>query len=140
MPSRTPVRADHRHPEGMVMSHAVERILAELAGGWNAGDGRRLAAVFAEDATMVDVRGRVLNGRSTIADEHQALFDTIFRGATFTIDMLDQLPLADGLVLAHTTSVAQFPAGPRAGRNRGIQTLLVRNGEILAFHNTSCAD
>lgn len=119
---------------------ALQRVLAELDGAWNTGDGRRLAAVFAEDATMIDVRGRVLQGRSTIADEHQALFDTIFRGATFTIELLDRNPLAPSLVLAHTTSVAQIPAGPRAGRNRGIQTLLVRDGEIFAFHNTSCAD
>jgi uncharacterized protein (TIGR02246 family) len=119
---------------------AVARILAELQSAWNSGDGARLAAVFADDATMIDVRGRVLRGRGAIGDEHQTLFDTIFRESTFHIELLDTRDLGDGLVLTHTRSVVQIPTGPRAGESRGIQTQLIRDGEILAFQNTLCAD
>jgi uncharacterized protein (TIGR02246 family) len=123
------------------MSEAViARVLEELQAAWNSGDGVRLAAVFADDATMIDVRGRVVRGRDAIGAEHQALFDTIFSGSTFRIELLDTRTLGDGLVLAHTRSVVQIPSGPRAGENRGIQTQLIRDGEILAFQNTLCAE
>lgn len=119
---------------------SVERILEELQAAWNSGDGHRLAAVFAEDATMVDVRGRMLKGRSHIGDEHQTLFETIFKESTFQIELLDAYSLGEGLVLVHTSSIAHIPDGPRAGQNHGIQTQLIRNGEIFAFQNTLCAE
>lgn len=119
---------------------SLDFVLGELTAAWRTGDGKRLAAVFAEDATMVDVRGRILNGRVAVEREHQALFDTIFRGAKFDIELIDSRHVGDGLALAHTSSVVIVPEGPGAGRHRGIQTLLLAGGEVLAFHNTSQAD
>jgi uncharacterized protein (TIGR02246 family) len=123
----------------MAQNPTLDRILAELRESWNTGDGRRLAAVFADDATMVDVRGRKVLGRATIEQEHRTLFETVFRGATFEIELLDSRSLGAGVVIAHTVSTATVPGGPRAGRHGGIQTMVVRDGEILAFHNTGRA-
>ncbi|WP_216212170.1 SgcJ/EcaC family oxidoreductase [Amycolatopsis aidingensis] len=114
----------------------VARIIAELARAWNAGDGTAWAANFAEDADFVDVVGRVQHGREVIGREHQKIFDTIYRGSRLEIRELGSRPLAEGIRLVHTGSTLEVPAGPRAGSWRAIQTKIIRNGEILAFHNT----
>ncbi|PRX50021.1 uncharacterized protein (TIGR02246 family) [Prauserella shujinwangii] len=115
----------------------VEDIIAAMARAWNAGDGAAWAASFAEDATFVDALGRVQRGRAVIAEEHQKIFDTIYRGSRLEYWLLDSRPIADDLLLAHTGSRLSVPEGPRAGTVEAVQTKLVRGGEILAFHNTA---
>ncbi|GAB3507446.1 SgcJ/EcaC family oxidoreductase [Amycolatopsis cihanbeyliensis] len=114
----------------------VARIIAELARAWNAGDGAAWAANFAEDADFVDVVGRVQHGREVIGREHQKIFDTIYRGSRLEIHELNSRGLAGDVLLVHTVSALEVPSGPRAGNWRAIQTKIIRDGEILAFHNT----
>ncbi len=118
----------------------VEEIITELERAWNAGDGAAWAANFAEDADFVDVVGRIQRGRAVIARESQNIFDTIYRGSTLKISLVSSRPIGDGLELAHTTTVLQIPAGPKAGEGRAVQTKLVRDGKIVAFHNTILTD
>ncbi len=106
-----------------------------MAHAWNAGDGAAWAAHFAQDADFVDVVGRIQHGRAVIAEEHQKIFDTIYRGSRLTIEYVNSRQLTDGLLLLHTTSTLSVPEGPRAGVWHAIQTKVVRDGEILAFHN-----
>ncbi len=56
---------------------AIHQAIAAVEAGWNAGDGRRFAAPFAEDADYVIVDGRYINGQQVIAQGHQGLFDSI---------------------------------------------------------------
>ncbi|WP_409491789.1 SgcJ/EcaC family oxidoreductase [Amycolatopsis sp. cmx-11-12] len=114
----------------------TEEIITELERAWNAGDGAAWAACFAEDADFVDVVGRIQRGRATIARELQNIFDTIYRGSTLEIRQLSSRPLGGGFDLVHTATVLSIPAGPLAGQVRGVQTKLVHDGEIVAFHNT----
>jgi uncharacterized protein (TIGR02246 family) len=58
---------------------AIREVVAAVEAGWNAGDGSRFAAPFAEDADYVIVDGRYINGRQTIAQGHQQIFDTVYR-------------------------------------------------------------
>ncbi|MFE0019579.1 SgcJ/EcaC family oxidoreductase [Amycolatopsis sp. NPDC059021] len=118
----------------------AEEIITGLERAWNAGDGAAWGAYFAEDADFVDVVGRVQRGRKVIAEEHQKIFDTIYRGSRLEIRQLDVRPIgADALVL-HTTSKLRVPGGPREGEWAAIQTKIVRDGRIVAFHNTMLAD
>ncbi|MFD9903266.1 SgcJ/EcaC family oxidoreductase [Streptomyces sp. NPDC059063] len=124
----------------MPLPQPLDALLAGLAHAWNKGDGAAWAGHFAEDADFVDVVGRVQRGRAVIAAEHQKIFDTIYRGSRLTIEHLDSRPLADGLLLVHTTTTLHVPEGTRAGEWHAIQTKLVRDGQILAFHNSMRMD
>ena len=114
----------------------VDEIITELERAWNAADGDACAAQFAEDAEFVDVLGRVHQGRPTIAAEHQKILDTIYRGSRIEIRPVHRRPLAGGWELVRTESTLRVPAGPRAGETRAVQTTLLRDGRIHAFHNT----
>ncbi|WP_037304147.1 SgcJ/EcaC family oxidoreductase [Amycolatopsis orientalis] len=118
----------------------TEEIITELERAWNAGDGPAWAACFAEDADFVDVLGRIQRGRATIARESQNIFDTIYRGSRLEIRQVSSRPLGGGFDLVHTATRLSIPAGPLAGEARAVQTKLVRDGEIVAFHNTIRGD
>jgi uncharacterized protein (TIGR02246 family) len=114
----------------------VEEIVAELERAWNAGDGAAWAANFAPDADFVDVVGRLQKGRDVIASEHQKIFDTIYRASTLELWQTARRPIGDDVLLVHTASTLRVPAGPRAGDTSAIQTNVIRDGLIVAFHNT----
>ena len=119
---------------------AAEEIVAAVARAWNAGDGAAMAAYFAEDAVFTDVVGRVQRGRATIAAEHQKIFDTIYRGSSNELCVVESRELAEGVLVLNTASTLRAPAGPRAGVTGAVQTMVVSGGQIVAFQNTIKAD
>lgn len=118
----------------------VEQIISGMQQAWNAGDGAGWGAHFAEDADFVDALGRIQRGREVIGSEHQKIFDTVYQGSVLEIRLVDSRRLGDGLLLVHTDSTLQVPAGPREGTIDGVQTKLIRDGLIHAFHNTARGD
>ncbi|WP_206442344.1 SgcJ/EcaC family oxidoreductase [Streptomyces boncukensis] len=118
----------------------ADGVIARMARAWTAGDGAGWAADFAEDADFVDAVGRIQRGRRVIADEHQKLFDTIYRGSTLTIRRIGSRDLPGGTLLVHTESTLQVPGGPREGEWHAVQTKIFQDGRILAFHNTARTD
>ncbi|MER7077217.1 conserved hypothetical protein [Saccharopolyspora kobensis] len=119
---------------------SVQQVISGLQRAWNAGDGSAFAEHFSEEADLVDVVGRLQRGRAEIARQHRHLFDTVYRGSRNEFRLLDQREVAPGVLLAHTSSTLHVPVGPRAGETRSIQTLIVQDGLITAFHNTIRAD
>ncbi|MER6991837.1 SgcJ/EcaC family oxidoreductase [Saccharopolyspora hirsuta] len=119
---------------------SVEQVLSGLQRAWNAGDASAFAEHFGVVADFVDVVGRHQRGRAEIARQHRWIFDTLYRNSTVEFQLLDEREVAPGVVLAHTTSTLRVPAGPRAGETRSIQTVVVQDGSITAFHNTIRAD
>ncbi|WP_031466649.1 SgcJ/EcaC family oxidoreductase [Sciscionella sediminilitoris] len=119
----------------------IEDVLGALRLAWDANDGAAWAASFTEDADFVDVLGRMQRGRETIAEEHQKIFDTIYRGSRAEFWPLSSYPLSgDGVSLAHTVSRLWVPSGPRSGVTFSVQTMVLERGLIRAFHNTIRAD
>ena len=118
-------------------------VVAELEAAWNAADGRAFGAPFTADAEFVAIRGDYHRTRETIAQGHQAIFDTIYKGSTVRYELLDARKLTDDVVVAHARSSLQAPTGPLMGRHNSTMTLvLAREGEIwriAAFHNTLVA-
>ncbi|HEX3781515.1 MAG TPA: SgcJ/EcaC family oxidoreductase [Pseudonocardiaceae bacterium] len=119
----------------------VAEIITELTRAWAAGDGEAWAANFAEDAMFVDVLGNLHRGRNDIARSHQWIFDTIYRDSRI-VDFVQvaQRPVGDDTLVVHTTSTLRVPAGPRAGDTPSTQTMIVKNGQIIAFQNTIQGD
>ncbi|MFS7875246.1 hypothetical protein ACEYXF_18230 [Streptomyces asiaticus] len=52
----------------------------------------------------------------------------------------DFVAVVGRILLVHTVSTLRVPEGPRAGEWHAIQTKIVRDGKILAFHNTGRMD
>lgn len=111
-------------------------VVTRMQQGWNAGSGEEWAAGFAIDADFVDALGRIQRGREVIGVEHQKLFDTIYRGSTVEMSILDERRVRDGIILLRVASTLRVPAGPRHGEWSGVITLVIDGDEILAFHNT----
>src|SRR3954449_8657147 len=83
-----------------------------LEGGWNASDGLRYGAAFAEDSDFVTVRGEHIRGSRLIADGHQRIFDTVYRGSTVQLEVDHATQIAPDVVLAVATSTLDAPSGP----------------------------
>jgi uncharacterized protein (TIGR02246 family) len=118
----------------------VDEVMVELERAWNAGDGPAWAEHFEEDADYVDALGRVQKGRAVIAAEHQKILDTLYRGSRLRMRRLSSRPIGEGVVLVHSATELEVPAGPRAGTWHSVQTQLFRDGRVLAFHNTLRTD
>lgn len=119
---------------------AIDAIVAELAGAWNAGDAKRYAAPFALDAEQVNIFGTRLIGREEIARRHAHVFETIFRESTNVLRVLDARYAGRDVLLVRVDSVVSIPHGPMQGELHTIFSLvLCRTGsswEIVLFHNT----
>ena len=117
------------------------QFFAHLEAAWNAADGERFGAEFAEVTDFVNIRGEHLHGDTAlIAAGHQGIFDTIYRGSTNTIRLDRAREIAPGCLLVHATSTLDAPTGPLAGRHQAtMSALLVEHDgtwRATAFHNT----
>jgi uncharacterized protein (TIGR02246 family) len=121
-------------------SQVVADVVTELEKAWNAADGVAFARPFAEDADFVNIRGEHHRTREAIAQGHQAIFNTVYKGSVVRLQLDGLRALAPGILLAHVKSTLKAPMGPLAGEHRALFSLvLVRDQDrwrIAAFHNT----
>ncbi len=127
-------------PADTAADTAAQVFVSGLEAAWNAADGAAFGARFTDDAVFVDVRGSRHRGRPAIADGHQGIFDSIYRGSTvrYEVESIDRL--GPDVVVAHANATLDCPSGPMAGVNHARFTVvLVRGGhawEATTFHNT----
>ncbi len=119
----------------------AETFFAAIESAWNAADGQRYGAEFADVTDFVNIRGEHHHGDGDyIGAAHQGIFDTIYRGSSvrYAVDVARQL--APGVVVAHATSTLDAPTGPLLGtHNSKMTAVLVEKGgawKATAFHNT----
>ena len=60
---------------------AVTQIVDEQAAAWTRGDAEAWSAPFSTDASFVNILGMTLTGRAQIAERHDVMFRTVFRGS-----------------------------------------------------------
>src|SRR5690349_3459049 len=63
-------------------------IAATLETVWNSGDARGFADLFAEDADFIHILGGHGRGRAAIAQAHETLFATIYRGSRVRFELV----------------------------------------------------
>ncbi len=128
----------------MISEAQAKALIAELQAGWNAGNGEAFAAPFAEDADFVTVAGQHARGRQAIADNHNRIFSTIYKGSRVSMTLAQLRPLGDGLALMHIAPTLEVPEGPMAGTMDALMTTVVDDRfdrpQIVALHNVIVRD
>jgi uncharacterized protein (TIGR02246 family) len=118
--------------------------LNELQNAWNRADSGAFAAPFIDGAAFVDIRGQLHHGRAAIAEGHDVIFNTIYKGSNVRLEVLDARIVAAGCILFHGAGTLEVPDGPVKGTIQSTQTLLAVHGgsasesgwALAAFHNT----
>ena len=62
----------------------IQDLIRRFETAWNRHDSREIAALFAVDATLIQIFGRQFDGREAIEASHRQLFDTMYRGSRLT--------------------------------------------------------
>ncbi|HNM78542.1 MAG TPA: SgcJ/EcaC family oxidoreductase [Tepidiformaceae bacterium] len=119
----------------------AEGIFARLEHAWNAGDGAAFGEPFADQTDFIDIRGVLHRGDGAlIGEEHQGIFDTIYRGSSIRYRVRDVRTLTSDCILAHATGTLDAPGGPLQGVHTAIATAVIvgegGGARITAFHNT----
>ncbi len=128
----------------MINQEQAETLVKTLQDAWNEGDGRRYAAPFAEDADFVTVAGLHARGRHAIADNHDRIFSTIYKGSRASMWVEQLRPIGSDLALLHIGATLEVPGGPLAGTMQALMTTVVDDSDgqpaILSLHNTIVRD
>jgi uncharacterized protein (TIGR02246 family) len=136
-PSAPAASADRARDEA-----EIRAVQARQAETWNRHDAKAYAALFTEDADVVNVVGWRWKGRDLLEQRMTAAFAFVFRESTLTVTEVQVRFLAPEIAIAHmrwTMAGARTPPGMPEPR-QGIQTLtMIRKADrwlISAFQNT----
>jgi uncharacterized protein (TIGR02246 family) len=119
---------------------AIKATLEQMKTGWNAKSGEALARPFTEDADFVVVTGLHLKTRAVIAEQHQRLFDTIFKDVEILEYRVEQIRfLRPDVALVHAIGRRTDTADKTKTVTGRISLVMLKNkGQwyITAFQNT----
>jgi len=122
---------------------AIRGIMKELEDGWNAGDARRFAAPFAQDADFITLRGEHHHGQRAIEAGHRRLFGTVYRAsrARYHFEGIRQVRADVAVAFLRVHLVSEKWDRTQEGDFR--PTIVAEQGiegwKILSFHNTQVA-
>lgn len=116
-------------------------LVATMEEGWAKKEGALFAQPFAENSDYVIINGMHLKGRMAIANGHQHIFDTFYKGTRIKTTMEGIRYLKPDVAIAHFRSNLTGTINGKAvdGIGRITLTLMKEAGkwEIQAFQNTS---
>jgi uncharacterized protein (TIGR02246 family) len=120
----------------------VSTVLDKLDAAWNDGNGYEFANNFSEDADVINIFGGHFQGRTSIAERMNTIFQTIFKGSKHKERNLEMARhLTDDIILAVSSATVTVTSGPTAPETKNRQTLiLTRTGDswqITHWHNTT---
>lgn len=121
---------------------AIESLLAAMGHAWADGDGTAYGALFTPDAHYVNAPGQRVVGASAIAESHQEIFDSFFRGTFLGSGYPREIEvIAPDIVLVHGSGAVLFPGEREEDvAPNGLMTMLLvkRDGRWLidSFTNT----
>jgi uncharacterized protein (TIGR02246 family) len=124
------------------VKEAVNGLMGRLGDAWERGDGKAYGLVFAEDAQYVTAPGERLYGRESIANSHQHIFDTIFKGTKLGRNYpVRYRSVTPDVVLVEGSGAVLFPGEVEASvPPNGLMTMIVAKQkgqwQIVSFQNT----
>jgi uncharacterized protein (TIGR02246 family) len=135
-----PTNVNDTAPEAIRLE--IEALLKRLSDAWARGDGRAYGNLFCDDAQYVEAPGRRVRGRAAIAQSHQRIFDSFFKGtcvATPAPPVIRQI--AADVVLVESSGAVIFAGEDETSvPPNGLMTMVIkRHAEgwcIVSFQNT----
>jgi uncharacterized protein (TIGR02246 family) len=122
----------------------IRSLEQEQAAAWNAHDAKRYAALFTDDADVVNVVGWHWIGRPQIEQKLAHGYSVVFAKSQLSVHDVTVRFLKPDVAIAHvpwTMTGALSPAGGAGPPQQGLQTqTLVKTGghwRIAAFQNTN---
>lgn len=116
----------------------------EQASAWSTHDAKRYAALFTDDADVVNVLGWHWKGRAVLEQKLARAFALVFAQSQLSVHDVGVRFLKPDVAIAHvpwTMTGAMSPAGGATPPQRGLQTqtLVKQHGRwrIAAFQNTN---
>lgn len=103
----------------------IRAIPQQIVDGWSRCDGRAIAAVYAEAATLVAGDGTLTRGRAQIADYHDRQFAAFLKDTRLSIKVTELRFLAPNIAFMQTQGGILWPGETElAPHNRGIQSFI----------------
>ena len=135
--------ASARGPAGARDESEIRQLQTRQQDAWNHHDAKAYAALFTDDADVVNVVGWWWKGRGEIERQLRAAYAVVFRESRLTIGDVAVRFLAGDIAIAHvrwTMEGARTPPSiPEPRQGIQIQVLQKRGGvwRIAAFQNTN---
>lgn len=124
----------------------IREIITEQVAAWNAGDGKRFSASFAENGSFTNIRGSVFYGHRAFEDRHVEIFRTFFKGSKLAMSptrirfVRPDVAIVD--LETHVSALSGAPPGVRLGEDGRLRTRLQQvfvkdRGEwrVESYHN-----
>ncbi len=123
----------------------IRNLEAQQAETWNRHDAKAYAALFTDDADVVNVLGWWWKGRPQLESKLTAAYAFVFRESALTIDEVDIKFLNPDIAIAHVlwsmTGAKSATGNASHVPQKGIQTQLLQKHAgkwlIAAFQNTN---
>ncbi len=117
----------------------IREVVDQVRLAWNRGDGNGYAAPFLDDADYVVWNGITVKGRAAIAEGHQRIFDTMYRGTTNHLAVRSVRFLGRDVAVVHCT--AHLTQADGSQQSHGtlplfVMTKLAGGWKVAAFQNT----
>lgn len=125
---------------------AIRKLIQDEVAAWNRGDATAYSRQFATDGRFTDIRGQFFTGYDAFLNQHEVVFQGIFKNSTLQQDIVSLEFIGPDVVVVETlNSVSGMPAtspGTAADskgrlRTRLLQVVARQDGEwkIVAYHN-----
>ncbi len=126
----------------VAVSEAVDRLLAEIAAAWSAGDAQAYGACYSPDGTFINTNGTIDLGRDDVVRTAEEAFQGVLAGTKVSLAVRKLRMIRPDVAVADLdTRVRGLPAaGSEPGGEARISQMLVlveENGRwwITAQHN-----
>lgn len=126
------------------LEQPIHEILNQMETAWNRSDSASFAALFAEDATLIQIFGGQLDGRAAIEGSHRVIFDTIYKGSHASFQVQSIRFLRPDVAVVFTRARVKFQENNQPRELETRPTMVVVNErdqwQIVAFQNTRISE
>ena len=121
----------------------IRGLVNTMENGWTAKDGKLFALPFSNNADYVVVNGMHLKGRTAIAEGHQRIFDSFYKGTNIKAEVKSMRFLREDIAIVHVTSHMTGVSNNQQVDTRALITLTIEKTpggwQVAAFQNTQMA-
>lgn len=118
----------------------IRGLVNTMENGWTAKDGKLFALPFSDNADYVVVNGMHLKGRTAIAEGHQRIFDSFYRGTNIKAEVKSIRFIRNDIAIVHVNSHMTGVSNNHQVDTRALITLMIEKThegwQVAAFQNT----